>query len=199
MKGLTKRQRDVLNFINAYISKYGFSPSIRDIAREFRITPRGASIHLIALEKKGYITRSKKARSVRVVNRIEGIKLPLVGTIAAGNAIEALENQTELIEVPMSMVKSGYEHFLLRVKGTSMIEEHIIDRDLVVIRKQNTASNGDIVAVLVDNTDATLKKFYAKSDKVILKPANRELKPLELESSRVKILGKLVGVIRTYE
>ncbi|RKX41977.1 MAG: LexA repressor, partial [Thermotogae bacterium] len=99
MKGLTKRQRDVLNFINAYISKYGFSPSIRDIAREFRITPRGASIHLIALEKKGYITRSKKARSVRVVNRIEGIKLPLVGTIAAGNAIEALENQTELIEV----------------------------------------------------------------------------------------------------
>ncbi len=199
MKGLTKRQRDVLNFINAYISKYGFSPSIRDIAREFRITPRGASIHLIALEKKGYITRSKKARSVRVVNRIEGIKLPLVGTIAAGNAIEALENQTELIEVPMSMVKSGYEHFLLRVKGTSMIEEHIIDRDLVVIRKQNTASNGDIVAVLVDNADATLKKFYAKSDKVILKPANRELKPLELESSRVKILGKLVGVIRTYE
>jgi len=199
LKGLTKRQRDVLNFINAYISKYGFSPSIRDIAREFRITPRGASIHLIALEKKGYITRSKKARSVRVVNRIEGIKLPLVGTIAAGNAIEALENQTELIEVPMSMVKSGYEHFLLRVKGTSMIEEHIIDRDLVVIRKQNTASNGDIVAVLVDNTDATLKKFYAKSDKVILKPANRELKPLELESSRVKILGKLVGVIRTYE
>ncbi|MCD6102462.1 MAG: repressor LexA, partial [Thermotogaceae bacterium] len=185
MKGLTKRQRDVLNFINAYISKYGFSPSIRDIAREFRITPRGASIHLIALEKKGYITRSKKARSVRVVNRIEGIKLPLVGTIAAGNAIEALENQTELIEVPMSMVKSGYEHFLLRVKGTSMIEEHIIDRDLVVIRKQNTASNGDIVAVLVDNADATLKKFYAKSDKVILKPANRELKPLELESSRV--------------
>jgi len=199
LKGLTKRQRDVLNFINAYISKYGFSPSIRDIAREFRITPRGASIHLIALEKKGYITRSKKARSVRVVNRIEGIKLPLVGTIAAGNAIEALENQTELIEVPMSMVKSGYEHFLLRVKGTSMIEEHIIDRDLVVIRKQNTASNGDIVAVLVDNTDATLKKFYAKSDKVILKPANRELKPLELESSRVKILGKLVGVIRIYE
>jgi len=157
LKGLTKRQRDVLNFINAYISKYGFSPSIRDIAREFRITPRGASIHLIALEKKGYITRSKKARSVRVVNRIEGIKLPLVGTIAA------------------------------------------IDRDLVVIRKQNTASNGDIVAVLVDNADATLKKFYAKSDKVILKPANRELKPLELESSRVKILGKLVGVIRTYE
>lgn len=199
MKGLTKRQRDVLNFINAYISKYGFSPSIRDIAREFRITPRGASIHLIALEKKGYITRSKKARSVRIVNRIEGIKLPVVGTIAAGNAIEALENETELIEVPMSMVKSGYEHFLLRVKGTSMIEEHIIDRDLVVIRKQNTASNGDIVAVLVDNADATLKKFYAKSDKVILKPANRELKPLELESSRVKILGKLVGVIRTYE
>jgi len=85
LKGLTKRQRDVLNFINAYISKYGFSPSIRDIAREFRITPRGASIHLIALEKKGYITRSKKARSVRVVNRIEGIKLPLVGTIAAYN------------------------------------------------------------------------------------------------------------------
>lgn len=199
MKGLTKRQRDVLNFINAYISKHGFSPSIRDIAREFRITPRGASIHLIALEKKGYITRSKKARSVRIVNRIEGIKLPVVGTIAAGNAIEALENPTELIEVPMSMVKSGYEHFLLRVKGTSMIEEHIIDKDLVVIRKQNTASNGDIVAVLVDNVDATLKKFYAESDKVILKPANRELKPLELESSRVKILGKLVGVIRAYE
>jgi len=199
LKGLTKRQRDVLNFINAYISKHGFSPSIRDIAREFRITPRGASIHLIALEKKGYITRSKKARSVRIVNRIEGIKLPVVGTIAAGNAIEALENPTELIEVPMSMVKSGYEHFLLRVKGTSMIEEHIIDKDLVVIRKQNTASNGDIVAVLVDNVDATLKKFYAESDKVILKPANRELKPLELESSRVKILGKLVGVIRAYE
>lgn len=199
MKELTERQKRVLDFVLSYLDKHGYPPSVRDVARAFRITPRGAMIHLDALEKKGYITRGRKARSIRILNRSESVRLPVIGTIAAGTAIEAIENPTELVEVPISMVKSGFEHFLLRVKGDSMIEEHIMDKDYIVVRKQELVENGDIAAVLIDNNETTLKRVYVQEDKVVLKPANYKLKPIEIDSSRVKIVGKVVGVIRIYE
>lgn len=198
MKELTERQKRVLDFVLSYVDKHGYPPSVRDVARAFRITPRGAMIHLDALEKKGYITRGRKARSIKILNRSESVRLPVVGTIAAGTAIEAIENPTELVEVPISMVKSGYEHFLLRVKGDSMIEEHIIDKDYVVVRKQEFIENGDIAAVLIDSSETTLKRVYIEENKVILQPANSKLKPIEVDSGRVKIIGKIVGVIRVY-
>ncbi|MFN3284606.1 MAG: transcriptional repressor LexA, partial [Pseudothermotoga sp.] len=172
MKELTERQKRVLYFVLSYLDKHGYPPSVRDVARAFRITPRGAMIHLDALERKGYITRGRKARSIKVLGRSESVRLPVIGNIAAGTAIEAVENPNELVEVPMSMVKSGFEHFLLRVKGDSMIEEHIIDKDYIVVRKQEVVENGDIAAVLIDNNETTLKRVYVQEEKVILQPAN---------------------------
>lgn len=199
MKELTERQKRVLDFVLSYLDKHGYPPSVRDVARAFRITPRGAMIHLDALERKGYITRGRKARSIKVLGRSESVRLPVIGNIAAGTAIEAVENPNEVVEVPISMVRSGFEHFLLRVKGDSMIEEHIIDKDYIVVRKQEVVENGDIAAVLIDNSETTLKRVYVQEEKVILQPANYKLKPVEIDSSRVKIVGKVVGVIRVYE
>jgi repressor LexA len=196
---LTERQKKVLEFITSYFEKHGYSPSIRDIAKAFRITPRGAMMHLVVLEKKGYISRSKKARSIKLLNVGEAVRLPVVGMIAAGNAIEAIERVAEMIEVPKQMLKTGFEHYVLKVKGDSMVNEHIVENDYVVIRKQDTAENGDIVSVLVDNSETTLKKIYFEDGKIVLKPANPALKPIEFEPSRVKITGKVVGVIRIYE
>ncbi len=199
MRELTERQRKVLEFIENYIGEHGYPPSIRDIARRFRITPRGAQIHLKALEKKGYINRTDgRARAIRLTRRVEGVSLPVAGVIAAGEAIEMFEVIEDYVEVPKSMVDSNYDHFILRVKGNSMIGDHIIDGDLVVMRKQDFAGNGDIVAVAVDNELATLKRIYFTNDHVILKPSNPDLEDTVVESGRVRIMGKLVGLLRMY-
>lgn len=199
MRQLTDRQKKVLDFIVSYVEKHGYSPSIRDIARAFHITPRGAMMHLIALEKKGYISRSRKARSIKLLNMGEAVRLPIVGIIAAGTAIEVFEQVIETIEVPRQIIKAGFEHYVLKVKGNSMIDEHIVENDYVVMRKQETANNGDIVSVLVDGDQATLKKIYFEPGKILLKPANASMKTIEIEPWRVKITGKVVGVIRLYE
>ncbi len=197
-KALTERQKQVLTFIENYIDKHGYPPSVRDVARAFRITPRGAMIHIEALEKKGYLTRSRKARSIKVKTRTEAVRLPVVGKIAAGAAIEAVENPSELVEVPVSMIKSGCDHFLLKVKGESMVNEHIVDGDYVVVRKQDTVENGEVAAVLIDGSEATLKKVYIEGEKAVLMPANSFMHPIELSASRIRVIGKVVGVIRIY-
>lgn len=199
MRQLTDRQKKVLDFIVSYVEKHGYSPSIRDIAKAFHITPRGAMMHLIALEKKGYISRSRKARSIKLLNMGEAVRLPIVGTVAADTAIEAVEQVVETIEVPRQIIKAGFEHYVLKMKGNSMIDEHVVENDYVVMRKQETANNGDIVSVLVDGDQATLKKIYFRPGKVLLKLANVSMRTIEIEPWRVKITGKVVGVIRLYE
>jgi repressor LexA len=197
LKGLTEKQKKVLEFIEEYMDKHGYPPSIRDIARRFRITPRGAQLHLIALEKKGYISRTGgKARALSISKRIEAVLIPVLGVIAAGEALEMIENSDEEIEIPKSMIAPGFEYFALRVKGDSMIGDHIVDGDYVVIRKQNYADPGDVVAVSIDDSEATLKRLSYKDGKVVLKPSNPEMDPIVVEPDRVRVLGKLVGVIR---
>ncbi len=197
MKGLTEKQKKVLIFIEEYMNKYGYPPSIRDIARRFRITPRGAQMHLVALEKKGYIKRSgKKARAINISRRTEAVLVPVVGTIAAGEAIDMVEESEEEIEVPKTMMSVGFDYFALRVKGNSMIGDHIVDGDYVIIRKQDFADPGDIIAVSIDNEQATLKRLSYENEMVVLKPSNPEMGPIVVEPDRVRILGKLVGVIR---
>ncbi len=197
MKDLTEKQKRILSFIEEYLERHGYPPSMRDIARRFRITPRGAQMHLIALEKKGYISRSsRRARALSITRRTEAVLVPVAGTIAAGEAIDMVEEMDEEIEVPKSMISMGYEHFALRVKGNSMIGDHIIDGDYVVIRKQAYADPGDIIAVSIDGEQATLKRLSYESERVVLKPSNPEVDPIVVDPERLSILGKLVGVIR---
>jgi len=197
LKQLTEKQKKVLQFIEEYMDKYGYPPSIRDIARRFRITPRGAQMHLRALEKKGVIKRKDgKARAMKLTKRTDAVLLPVLGEIAAGEAIEMVPEADEEIEVPKAMVAVGYEHFVLKVRGESMIGDHIMDGDYVIIRKQTTANVGDIVAVSIDDSEATLKRLYYENNMVRLEPSNPDMEAIIVEPERVRILGKLVGVIR---
>jgi repressor LexA len=206
---LTERQREILEYIEKFIKLNGYPPSIRDICRDFNISsPRGAAKHLEALEKKGYIERTGVSRGIRVIRDASGgsvtlendvVMLPVVGVIAAGEAIRAIENRDESIPVPMWMVRRGFEYYVLKVTGNSMIESHILNGDYVVIRKQEWANNGDIVVALIDGENATLKRFEHEGPKVRLVPSNPEMLPIVLEADRVKIQGKLVGLLRWYK
>ncbi|AEH50286.1 transcriptional repressor LexA [Pseudothermotoga thermarum] len=197
-KELTERQKEVLEFIENYINKHGYPPSIRDIAKAFRITPRGAMLHVVALEKKGYITRSKKARAIKIKYRTEAIRLPIAGEIVAGNVIENIEDSTETVDVPLNMAKSIFEYFVLKARDESMMSEHIVNGDYLILRKQYTVNNGDIAVVLLNNTQRMLRKVYIKDGKLVLMPINSHMQPMELPADKVEILGKVVGVIRIY-
>lgn len=195
MKELTERQAKVYEFIKSYIMMKGHSPSIRDIARHFRMTPRGAQLHVIALEKKGYIKRSHGARTISLVERKENITVPVKGKIAAGQAIEMFEEVDEEIEVPLAMIRGYGEYFALKVQGNSMINAHIIDGDYVIIKRQYTAENNSILAVVIDDK-ITLKRFVQKDDFVELVPENENFSVIKVDPKKVRIVGKMVGLIR---
>jgi repressor LexA len=203
-KGLTSRQQSILQYVLDYVDQHGFPPSIREIGRDFQIgSLRGVTVHLEALEKKGYISRSNLPRSIRVVHpdyataqRVS--MLPLIGTIAAGVPIQAQEHVEDLIPVPSEMVRNIQHAFLLRVKGDSMSGEGIMPRDLVVIKPQQTANHGDLVAALLGD-EATVKRIHYSKDGVRLMPANPAYNPIEVQQEDARIIGKVVGLIRDYE
>ena len=205
-KGLTKRQQNILEYILDYIQKEGFPPSIREIGKDFKIgSLRGVTVHLDALERKGYISRANTPRSIRVIhpqyqqqNRV--VMLPLLGTIAAGVPIEAQEYEEEQIPVPAEMVRNVPRAFLLRVRGDSMIGDGILPRDLVVIKPQKTANHGDLVAALLGD-EATVKRIHLDSNKkqARLMPSNPAYDPIPIERGDAPIIGKVVGLIRDYE
>ena len=199
-KDLTDKQQLILNFIKEMINNSGFPPTVREIGDEFGITVKGAYDHLKAIEKKGYIkTEHNKSRAMIIVDdesvKSEGLTVPLLGRIAAGSPILAEENIEDYLSFPKDMFKAG-EYFALKVKGDSMIDGGIYDGDIAVIKKQNTANNGDIVAALIDE-EATLKEFHKTSDSVKLLPKNTKYKPII--SRDVTIMGKLAAVFRTYK
>lgn len=196
---LTKKQKKVLDFITSFIQQNGYSPSIRDIARHFKLTPRGAHIHVLALEKKGYITRNpNRSRSITLTKRPESISVPVKGKIAAGQGIEMFEEIDEEIEIPIRMIKGFGDYFALKVEGDSMTDAHILDGDFVILKRQYKVSNGQIAAVVYQDK-ITLKKFYLKDDKVILVPENKSMEPIICSAKEVRVIGKLVGIIRIYE
>jgi len=205
--GLTSRQRQILEYIIEYEKEHGYPPTIREICEAFGISsPRGVSKHLEALEKKGYIERSKgRSRGIRILKSAqqdvvleEFYTIPVVGVIAAGDAIEAIENVSEYIPIPERLLNRGHEYYALKVKGNSMVEAHILDGDYAIIRKQAWANEGDIVVVLIEGQSATLKRFHHRGDTVVLKPANSMMNPIELPVDKVIIQGKLVGIMRWY-
>ena len=193
---LTERQREIYDFIRERIENRGYGPSIREICDAFEIkSPNGVMCHLKALVKKGVILRPDKplARAIQLVDhRPPGANLPMLGLVAAGAAIEAVA-QDESVDFNDFC---GDDHFALKVKGDSMIEDHIADGDLVVIRKQETANNGDRVVAMIDG-EVTLKKFNKKRDKILLEPANSAMEPITVTPDRdIRIIGTLVGVLR---
>jgi repressor LexA len=201
-KGLTEKQERILAYIVEYVDEKGYPPSIREIGNAFSISSlRGVTVHLDALERKGYIKRASTSRSITVVGRRPAPKrnvahVPLVGTIAAGVPILASENVEELLPVPTEMVSNVEGAFALRVKGDSMIDDHIMPSDVVLIRPQQTANNGDLVAVLIDE-EATVKRIQFEDGRVWLLPSNPNYSKFEIrENSR--IIGKVVGLLRSY-
>lgn len=198
---LTDKQQLILNYIREKIAESGFPPTVREIGDRFGITVKGAYDHLKAIEKKGHIkTEQNKSRAIVVLDESDsvpessGISIPLIGRIAAGSPILAEENIEDYLTFPEDMFSSG-EYFALNVAGDSMIEGGIFDGDIAIIKKQNTANNGDIVAALLEN-EATLKVFQKTSDAVRLIPKNSAYKPIE--TREVSILGKLAAIFRQY-
>jgi repressor LexA len=203
-KGLTKRQEMILQYVLDYVQKAGYPPSIREIGRDFNIgSLRGVTVHLDALERKGYITRSNTPRSIKVIHPLyqpanKVVMLPLLGSIAAGAPIEAIEHVEDLIPVPAEMVRNIQKAFLLRIKGDSMTGEGIMPRDLVVVRPQQTANHGDLVAVMLGE-DATVKRLNMDPRGIKLMPSNPSYDPIPIEQEDARIIGRIVGLIRDYE
>jgi repressor LexA len=198
LDALTPRQREIYNFIRGKIQGRGYGPTVREIGLHFEIkSPNGVMCHLKALQKKGLIHREPNmSRAIQLLEdpvSAHQMGLKLVGRIAAGQPIEAVEQHEELT---FSDWTEPGDKFALRVTGDSMIEEHIADGDFVVLRRQEQARDGQIVAVRDDDGEATLKKFFREKNRIRLEPANKTMKPIYRD--RVNVLGVLVGVVRKY-
>lgn len=196
---LTPRQRQVLTFINDYAGRWGYPPSLREIAAYLGINGTlGVSKHLEALERKGYLRRrGHGSRAITLANAAPTVSLPIAGRIRAGLLHPALEDISGHLTVDMGMVK-GEGCFLLRVVGDSMINRGILDGDLALIRPQAVADNGEVVAVMVDG-DATLKQFFREPGRIRLQPANPNYEPIIClpGDGEVTIVGKMIGLVRS--
>ena len=194
------KQNEVYNFIKLQIKEKGYPPSVREICKAVGLSSTSSvHFHLKRLEKEGLIKRdSSKTRAIEIVDptsKKEVINVPIVGTITAGNPILAIENIEDVFPLPIDYVKNTKDLFMLKVSGESMIEAGILDGDLAIIEKTDSANNGDIVVALIDN-EATLKRFFKESSYIRLQPENKSMKPIILEDC--KVLGRLVGIYRKY-
>ncbi len=200
---LYKKQKQILDFISQYIQKSGYSPTLQEIASAMSLSSLATvHEHLQALVKKGVIKRFEGAvRGIELVDEtiaatLNGVELPLIGYIAAGKPIEAIENQTETVLVNQDLVSKTRRCFVLQVKGESMIDEGILHGDYVVVAQTDKAENGQIVVALIDGEFATLKKFYKEKDRIRLEPANPNMQPIYAKN--VEVQGIVTGVIRRY-
>ncbi len=195
---ITKKQKMVLDFITDYQERKEYAPSLDEIRKKFKLASVStAHFHISKLRDLGYLTKEEnKSRSIDVVGRESMVKIPLLGTIAAGQPIEAIRMK-EMIAVPKSKLPQSSEVYALRVIGNSMIDENINDGDIVLIKQQETAENGQKVVALIDNHEATLKKFYKEKGHIRLQPANKNMEPLIFRNGRdVSIQGIVLDVIR---
>ena len=195
---LTKRPKQVLDFITSYQERKGYSPSLDEIRRRFRLASVStAHFHVSKLRDLGYLSKEEnKPRSIEAFGRETMVKIPLLGTITAGQPIEAIQEK-EIIAVPKSKIPPASGVYALRVVGNSMIEENINDGDIVLVKHQETAENGQKVVALIDNHEATLKKFYKERGHIRLQPANKDLAPLIFPNTRdVAVQGVVLDVIR---
>ena len=200
---LTKRQRQLLDYIHQFSTKNGYPPTHEEMAEALEVNSVATvHDHLLELVRKGFVKIYKgSVRGVEVIKKSLGgktgqVELPLIGLIAAGKPIEAIEGKQTTVKVASNLLSGNRRAFVLKVKGDSMIEEGILDGDYVVVEEQNTAENGDIVVALLENEFATLKKFYREKSRIKLMPANAKMAPIY--SQNVTIQGKVRSVIRKY-
>jgi len=204
---LYKRQKQILEFIRQYIDKYSYSPTLGEIAEAIGVSSLATvHEHLGALTKKGVIKRFDGAvrgielLDIKISNVLQGIELPILGFIAAGQPIMTYTDPDATVKVAPAMLSGKKRSYVLQVKGDSMIEEGILDGDHVIIEEQNDARDGDIVVALLDNGLATLKRFFRELDRIRLEPANSSMQPIYVtDPDSIKIQGKCVGVIRRFQ
>lgn len=200
---LTRRQKEILDFVDAFLGERGYAPSFEEIAAAFGYSSLATvHEHLSNLERKGYIRKSyNESRSIELLSEDgsgSALDLPLLGNVAAGLPIEAIEHR-ESLSVPADMIRKGKDNFVLRVEGDSMIDEQIRDGDYIVVTSQATAEEGEMVVALVGGDSATVKKLYRDGpDRIRLQPANPEVEPIVANARDVAIQGVVVGVIRKY-
>lgn len=197
---LTKRQKQVLDYVTKYIKENDYAPSLEEIKK--RLGLRSVSAvhqHISTLEDKGYLQRDKnQPRGIRVAEPEKMVKIPLLGTISAGQPIEAIEDEKESIAVPQNKLPRSGEIYALRVIGNSMIDENINDGDIILVKQQSVAENGQKVVALIDNYEATLKKFYKEKNRIRLQPANRSIEPIIIKRNQnLLIQGVVLNVIKS--
>jgi repressor LexA len=205
---LTKRQKEVLNYLVSFLNKNGYSPSFEEIARALKLTSLATvHKHLSTLEKKGFIRRGyNQSRSIEVTQLPKPVReeildrhvveLPLAGRIAAGRPLEAVEEHET---ISLADFAHGDKTFVLQVKGESMRDDHILDGDYIVVEQTQVANTGEIVVALVGEDDATVKRFYREpGGKIRLQPANSSMSPIVVSAQDVKIQGRVVGVLRKF-
>jgi repressor LexA len=198
---LTKRQREILDYLQDFIQQHGYAPSLEEIGRRFGLSSLATvHKHLTNLQEKGFIKRAwNRSRSVEMIptnTNGRSVELPLLGYVAAGLPIEAIAT-SETIAVPEDLV-GRRDTYVLRVKGNSMIDEQICDGDLVIVEDRKTAQNGETVVALLGGSDVTLKKPYRENGRVRLQPANPTMQPIIADADQVQVQGVVVGVMRKY-
>lgn len=203
MNELTKRQEEILNFIKEYIVSHGYPPTIREICKAMGVSsPATVHAHLNNLETKGFIKKEDtKNRAIELlvpneydIKDPEVIEVPLLGKITAGSPIEAIERPNEFFSLPAYLIPRNKEVFTLLVSGTSMINAGILDGDIVIVEKRNTARNGEIVVAMTSENEVTLKTFYKENGHFRLQPENDTMEPIILDT--VFVLGKAIGLYR---
>ena len=203
MEKLTKRQEEILNYIKEYIVNHGYPPTVREIGADLGVSsPATIHAHLKNLEEKGVILKKEtKNRAIELLVENEyahkdnnTIEVPLLGKVTAGSPIEAIENPNEYFDLPAYLVPNNKEVFTLTVSGESMINAGILDNDILIVEKKNTARNGEIVVAMNEDNEATVKTFYKENGYFRLQPENDTMDPIILNN--VSILGKVIGLYR---
>jgi repressor LexA len=197
---LTKRQREIYDFVREFIANNGHSPTVFDIAKRFRLRATSTvTEHLQTLERAGVIVRGKKGALVQLPETVRApqmVAIPFYGRIAAGLPIEAVTDDSEVVYVAPELAAG--DCYALRARGDSMIEDGILDGDLLIVRHCRQADQGQTVVALVDRVAATVKKFYRRGQQIILEPANQRMRPIRLRASQVEVQGVVQAVIRLY-
>ena len=203
MRGITDRQKEVLTYISTYTEENSYPPTVRDISEHFGISLRAVQDHILALQKKGFLSQSqKKARSIRVLSDCRDkepqtyiSKVPLLGTVAAGKPLLSEENLDGYVNLTEPFVRPGKSYFALRVRGQSMINAGILDGDLAVVEQSSTAQDGQIIVAVIDDA-ITLKRYYKEAGRIRLQPENPQFQAIYCTD--VRIVGILSNIVRTY-